>query len=209
MAPGVVQHVEGDRVPVSELDGQETGRVRRVRDLFIKAGLKSRVLTDVRSEIWLKAWGTLSFNPISALTHATVVDISQFPETRRLATAMMKEAQAVADKLGISFRHTIEKHIEGAEAVGAHKTSMLQDVEDGRPLETDALMGAILEIGKLTETPLPAIESVYALIKLLDKVIQMEGVALKFEEVRPSKEAFRQTNDGVHGEKRAHSALAR
>jgi ketopantoate reductase len=192
IAPGIIRHVEGDRFPVGELDGQETDRVKRVSDLFVRAGLKSRVLTDVRSELWLKALGTLSLNPISALTHATMVDICQFPETKRLAATMMREAQTMAEKLGITFRHTIDKRIEGAEAVGAHKTSMLQDVEDGRPLETDALMGAILEIGKLTETPSPAIESVYALVKLLEKV---KGRPM-LEEVKLSS-----SNNGVQDDK--------
>ena len=116
------------------------------------------VLPDIRSEIWLKAWGNLSFNPISALTHATLVDICQFAETRDLAATMMKEAQDIAQKLGVTFRVTIEKRIAGAEAVGAHKTSMLQDVEAGRSLETEALIGSILEMAKLTNTAAPAIE---------------------------------------------------
>ena len=135
VAPGIIRHVEGNRFPVGELDGNVTERVLAIEALFIKAGLKSRVLTDVRAEIWLKALGALSFNPISALTHTTMVEICKFPETRQLATIMMREAQSVAEKLGISVRHTIEKRIEGAEAVGLHKTSMLQDVEAGRPLE--------------------------------------------------------------------------
>jgi ketopantoate reductase len=168
VAPGVVRHVEGNFFPIGELDGKVTPRVLAIDALFTKAGLKSRVLTEIRAEIWLKALGTLSFNPISALTHATMVAICRFPETRRLATTMMKEAQTVAEKLGISMRHTVEKRLEGAEAVGPHKTSMLQDVEAGRSLETEALIGAILEIGKLTNTPIPAIETVYALTKLLD-----------------------------------------
>ncbi|MGQ0676629.1 MAG: 2-dehydropantoate 2-reductase, partial [Rhodospirillales bacterium] len=170
-APGVIHHVEGDRFPVGELDGAETERVKRVHDMFVKAGLKSRVLKDIRSEIWLKAWGNLSFNPISALTHATLVDICQFPETRHLAARMMEEAETIAKKLGVTFRVTIEKRIAGAESVGAHKTSMLQDVEAGRSLETEALIGSILEMARLTDTPAPAIESVYALVKLLNKVM--------------------------------------
>ncbi|MGH6814681.1 MAG: 2-dehydropantoate 2-reductase, partial [Hyphomicrobiaceae bacterium] len=173
--PGVIHHVEGDRFPIGELDGQETDRVKRVHDVLVAAGLKSRVLPDIRSEIWLKAWGNLSFNPISALSHATLVDICTFAETRKLAADMMKEAQAVAEKLGIAFRHTIEKRIEGAEAVGAHKTSMLQDVEAGRSLETEALIGSILEMAKLTSTPTPTIEAVYACVKLLDKTMLAEG----------------------------------
>lgn len=178
-APGVIHHVEGDRFPIGELDGKDTERVKSLHDLFIKAGLKSRVLKDIRSEIWLKAWGNLSFNPISALTHATLVDICQFAETRELAATMMKEAQTIAEKLGVKFRVSIDKRIEGAESVGAHKTSMLQDVEAGRSLETEALIGSILEMAKITNTPAPAIESVYALVKLLNKVMLMEGAGVK------------------------------
>jgi ketopantoate reductase/2-keto-4-pentenoate hydratase/2-oxohepta-3-ene-1,7-dioic acid hydratase in catechol pathway len=178
-APGVIHHAEGDRFPIGELDGKETERAKWVHDVLVAAGLKSRILPDIRSEIWLKAWGNLSFNPISALTHATLVEICQFPETRALAADMMREAQAVAGKLGIKFRHTIEKRIEGAESVGAHKTSMLQDVELGRSLETEALVGSILELAKLTETPAPAIQAVYACVKLLNKVMLTEGGAVR------------------------------
>ena len=168
-APGVIEHVEGERFPVGELDGRETERAKMISDALIKAGLKSRVITDIRAEIWLKAWGSLTFNPISALSHATMAGICRFPETRQLAVAMMTEAQAIASKLGITFRHTIEQRVEGAEKVGEHKTSMLQDLEAGKPLENEALVGAILEMGRLTDTPTPMIEAVYALVKLLDE----------------------------------------
>jgi ketopantoate reductase/2-keto-4-pentenoate hydratase/2-oxohepta-3-ene-1,7-dioic acid hydratase in catechol pathway len=181
IAPGVIHHVEGDRFPIGELDGKETERVKELHDRFVKAGLKSMVLPDIRSEIWLKAWGNLSFNPISALTHATLVDICQFAETRQLAAVMMKEAQDIAQKLGVTFRVSIEKRIAGAEAVGAHKTSMLQDVEAGRSLETEALIGSILEMAQLTNTAAPAIQSVYALVKLLNKVMLLEGGGVKVE----------------------------
>ena len=174
-APGVIHHVEGDRFPVGELDGSVTERAKRMHDMFVKSGLKSRVLTDIRSEIWLKAWGNLSFNPISALSHATLVDICQFPETRQLAATMMEEAQNIAKKLGVTFRVSIDKRIAGAAGVGAHKTSMLQDVEAGRSLETEALIGSVLEMSKLTATPAPAIEAIYASVKLLNKVMQAEG----------------------------------
>jgi 2-dehydropantoate 2-reductase len=183
-APGVIHHVEGDRFPIGELDGKETPRVKELHDVFIKAGLKSRVLDDIRSEIWLKAWGNLSFNPISALTHATLVDICQFAETRELAATMMKEAQDIAQKLGVTFRVSIDKRIAGAESVGAHKTSMLQDVEAGRSLETEALIGSILEMAKLTNTSAPAIESVYALVKLLNKVMLAEGGGVKVDKAK-------------------------
>ena len=181
-APGVIKHVEGDRIPVGELDGSTTERIQQLHDLFAGSGLRSRILDDIRSEIWLKAWGNLSFNPISALTHATLVDICRFPETRALAADMMAEAQAIAEKLGVTFRHTIEKRIDGAEGVGAHKTSMLQDVEAGRSLETEALVGAILEVGEITHTPAPAIKAVYALVKLLNKVIMTEHVGVTLTE---------------------------
>jgi ketopantoate reductase/2-keto-4-pentenoate hydratase/2-oxohepta-3-ene-1,7-dioic acid hydratase in catechol pathway len=178
-APGVIHHAEGDRFPIGELDGKETARAKWVHDVLVSAGLKSRILPDIRSEIWLKAWGNLSFNPISALSHATLVEICQFPETRALAADMMREAQAVAEQLGIKFRHTIEKRIEGAEGVGAHKTSMLQDVELGRSLETEALVGSILELAKLTNTPAPSIQAVYACVKLLNKIMLTEGAGVR------------------------------
>ncbi len=179
--PGVIKHVEGDRFPVGELDGSESARVQKLHDLLVDAGFRSRVLDDIRSEIWLKAWGNLSFNPISALTHATLEDICTFPETRQLAATMMAEAQVIGEKLGVHFRHTIEKRIDGAQSVGKHKTSMLQDVEAGRSLETEALIGAILEMGKLVEVSSPAIEAIYACVKLLNKTMLTEdaGVALK------------------------------
>jgi ketopantoate reductase/2-keto-4-pentenoate hydratase/2-oxohepta-3-ene-1,7-dioic acid hydratase in catechol pathway len=176
---GVIHHVEGDRFPVGELDGSETDRVKWVHDVLVSGGLKSRVLADIRSEIWLKAWGNLSFNPISALSHATLVAICQFAETRQLAADMMAEAQAVAEKLSVTFRVTIEKRIAGAESVGAHKTSMLQDVEVGRSLETEALVGSILEMAELTNTPAPSIKAVYACVKLLNKVMLTEGAGVR------------------------------
>ena len=129
IAPGVVQHIEGDRFPVGELDGSSSARVMRVSECLTRAGFKAPVLMDIRAEIWLKLWGNLTFNPISALTRSTLVDICQFPGTRQLATAMMTEAQAIAHKLGISFRVELERRIAGAERVGKHKTSMLQDVD--------------------------------------------------------------------------------
>ena len=169
--PGIIHHVEGDRFPVGELDGSESERAKMFCQTLTDAGFRSRVIDNIRSEIWLKAWGNLSFNPISALTHATLLDICQFPETRALVASMMKEAQEIAEKLGIEFHHTIDKRIDGAEAVGAHKTSMLQDVEARRSLEVGALIGAVIELGRLTNTPSPAIDAVYACVKLLDKAL--------------------------------------
>jgi 2-dehydropantoate 2-reductase len=127
--PGVVRVVEGNRFTLGELDGSTTPRIQAIAEAFVRGGLKAPVIADIRSEIWLKLWGNLSFNPISALTHATLVDICQFPLTRSLAAAMMTEAQQVAEKLGVRFRVSLEKRIAGAERGGAHKTAMLQDVE--------------------------------------------------------------------------------
>jgi 2-dehydropantoate 2-reductase len=167
-APGVIHVVEGNRFSVGELDGADSERVEALAAMLVRAGFKSFVLDDIRSEIWLKLWGNLSFNPISALTRATLAAICRDPGTRALAADMMREAQQIAEKLGITFRHTIEKRIAGAEAVGEHKTSMLQDVEAGRTLEIEALVGAVVELGRLTETPTPHIESVYACVKALE-----------------------------------------
>lgn len=166
---GVIQHVEGDRFPIGELDGSKSERCQNLMKAFTDAGFRSRIIEDIRAEIWLKAWGTLSFNPISALTHATMEEICRFPETRELAAQMMREAEATAGKLGITFRRTIERRLEGARSVGPHKTSMLQDLEAGRALEIEALIGAVVELSRLTQTSTPAIDAVYACIKLLNK----------------------------------------
>ena len=144
------------------------------RDCFVKAGFKAPVLDNIRAEMWLKLWGNLTFNPISSLAHATLVDICQYPLTRELAAAMMTEAQEVANKLGITFRVGIDKRIAGAEKVGKHKTSMLQDIEAGRAPEIDALVGSVVELGRLTNTPTPHIDTVYALVKLLAKTMDEE-----------------------------------
>jgi len=173
VAPGVVRHVEGDRFPLGELDGSESERVQRIADSFTRAGFKAPVLADIRAEIWLKLWGNLSFNPISGLTHATLLDICQDPLGRGLAASMMLEAQAVAGKLGITFRVPLDKRIAGAEKVGRHKTSMLQDIEAGRAPEIDALVGSVAELARLTETPTPHIDAVYALVKLLARNMEI------------------------------------
>ncbi|MEQ1883034.1 MAG: 2-dehydropantoate 2-reductase [Burkholderiales bacterium] len=173
IAPGVVQVVEGNRFTLGELDGSTTPRAQAISASLARAGFKAPVSSDIRSEIWLKLWGNLSFNPISALTHATLVDICQFSLTRELATAMMKEAEAIAGKLGVAFKVSIERRIAGAEKVGAHKTSMLQDVELGRPMEIEALVGSVVELGALTGTPTPQISAVYACTSLLAKTLNV------------------------------------
>jgi 2-dehydropantoate 2-reductase len=177
VSPGVIKHVEGNRFPVGEPDGTASERIARVSECFIGGGLQAPVLGDIRAEIWLKLWGNLTFNPISALSRATLAGICQFPPSRALAAAMMSEAQSVAHKLGITFRVPLEKRIAGAERVGHHKTSMLQDVEAARTLEIDALLGSVLELARLTDTPTPHLDAVYALTKLLGKTLDEGKVA--------------------------------
>ena len=169
IAPGVVKHIEGDRFPIGEIDGSISERVARISACFSNAGFKAPVLDNIRAEIWLKLWGNLTFNPISGLTGSTLLEICQCALTRELAANMMREAQQVAEKLGIGFRVTLEQRITGAEKVGRHKTSMLQDIEAGRAPEIDALVGAVVELGDLTKTPTPHISTAYALVKLLAK----------------------------------------
>ncbi len=176
--PGVIHHIEGNRFPVGELDGRETERVRRISAVFTEAGFKARILDDIRSEIWLKLWGNLTFNPISALTHATLADICRFPLSRELAAAMMTEAQAVGERLGAGFRVPLERRIDGAEAVGKHKTSMLQDVEAGKPLEIDGMLGAVVELAELTGIAVPTLRALYACVSLLDRTIRDEGIRI-------------------------------
>jgi len=179
LAPGVIKHVEGNRFPVGEPNGTASERVARVSECFIRGGLQAPVLSDIRAEIWLKLWGNLTFNPISALSRATLAGICQYPLSRTLAHTMMSEAQSIANKLGITFRVPIEKRIAGAERVGHHKTSMLQDVESGRTLEIDALLGSVVELARLTDTPTPHLDTVYALAKLLAKSLEEDRPLLQ------------------------------
>ena len=177
--PGVIRHIEGNRFPVGELDGSDSDRVRMVSGLLEQADFKSRVLDDIRSEIWLKLWGNLTFNPISALTHSTLDDICQFPLTRELAAAMMTEAQVIGERLGARFRVPMERRIAGAEGVGKHKTSMLQDVEAGKPLEIDGMLGVVVELAAITGVEVPTLRALYACASLLNKTIQDERVRIK------------------------------
>jgi len=174
--PGVIHHLEGNRFPVGELSGLKTERVKMVSELFTESGFKSRILDDIRSEIWLKLWGNLTFNPISALSHSTLVDICQFPLTRQLATSMMSEAQTVGERLGAHFRIPMGKRIAGAESVGKHKTSMLQDVEAGKPLEIESILGAVIELAEVTEVQTPSLRAIYACVSLLDKTLSQEKI---------------------------------
>lgn len=163
-APGVIRHVYGNNFPLGEPSGEITGDVQRLADLFVAAGLKAPVLDRIRDEIWLKLWGNVCFNPISALTHATLDVICTDPATRALSRAIMMETQGIAETFGVKFRVDVERRIEGARKVGAHKTSMLQDLERGRPMEIDPLVTVVQEMGRLTKIPTPALDSVLAMV---------------------------------------------
>ncbi len=169
--PGVIRHIEGNRFSLAEIDGSKSERILRVSEAFTRAGFKAPVVGDVRAEIWTKLWGNLSFNPISALTHATLVDICEFAPTRALAANMMREAQAIGEALGVRFRISLEQRIAGAESVGAHKTSMLQDIEAGRAIEADALLGSVIELGVLVGVATPRLDAIYAAVKLLGETL--------------------------------------
>jgi 2-dehydropantoate 2-reductase len=176
--PGVVRHVEGERFPLGELDGVASERVERVSAAFSAAGFKAPVLGDIRSEIWLKLWGNLCLNPISALTRATLAEICGEPSTRDLAASMMEEAAGVATALGATFRVSIDRRLEGAARVGAHRTSMLQDVDAGRATELDALLGSVIELAHLTGAEVPRLEAIYACTRLLERMAQAEHAPL-------------------------------
>jgi 2-dehydropantoate 2-reductase len=164
-SPGVIRHIEGDRFPLGEPSGEKTERVLALSRLLVAAGLRAPVRPQIRNEIWVKLWGNLSFNPISALTGGTLADICADPGTRAVVRAMMVEAQAIGEALGVSFAVDVDRRIAGAAEVGAHKTSMLQDLEFGRPLEIDALVTAVQELGVLTEKPTPSIDLILALVR--------------------------------------------
>ena len=163
--PGVIEHSYGDRFSLGEPDGSRSARVDAVSRLLIAAGLKAPVRPRIRDEIWVKLWGNLCFNPVSALTGATLDRITARPDLRALCRAMMVEAQAVGEALGARFAISLDRRIDGAAEVGAHKTSMLQDLERGRPMEIDALLGAVVELGGVAGRPMPVCEAVLALVR--------------------------------------------
>jgi 2-dehydropantoate 2-reductase len=181
VAPGVITHHEGNRFSIGELDGSDTPRVRMLADVLRQAGFKAPITSDIRSEIWIKLWGNLSFNPISALTHATLVDICEFGPSRELVARMMREGQVIGEKLGVNFKVSLDKRIAGAAGVGKHKTSMLQDIEAGRPIELEALVGSVIEMGKITDSPTPNIEAVYALAALLARTVKEQNGKLRIQ----------------------------
>lgn len=164
--PGVIQHNEGNRFSLGEPSGEKSERAQALSKALSAVGLKAPVRPKIRDEIWVKLWGNLSFNPISALTHATLDVLCTDPGTRAVARNMMLEAQAIAEKLGVKFPIDVDRRIEGGAAVGAHKTSMLQDLERGRPMEIDALLTAVQEMGGIVSLPTPTIDTVLSLVQL-------------------------------------------
>ena len=165
IAPGVIRHVYGDRYSLGEPDGTRSPRVVAISELLHRAGFKAPVRARIREELWVKLWGNLAFNPISLLTGATLDVIVGAAETRALARAMMLEGQAVGEALGVRFPIALEQRIAGAGEVGAHKTSMLQDLERGRPVEIDALLGAVVELAAVVGVAVPTCQSVLALAR--------------------------------------------
>ena len=168
--PGVIQHVYGDKFPIGEPSGEKTERVERLAEVMNAGGLRAPVLENIRDELWLKLWGNLCFNPISALTHATLDIIASDPGTRAVARTMMLEAQDIATKQGVHFRVDVERRINGAGAVGAHKTSMLQDLERGRPMEIEPLVAVVQEMGRMLDVPTPTLDTVLALVQQRAKI---------------------------------------
>ncbi len=172
--PGVIRHISGDRFTLGEPSGEKTERVMQLSKAMVEAGFKAPV-RNIRDEIWVKLWGNLCFNPISALTQATLDVVATEPGTRSVARAMMLEAQAIGEKLGVRFKVDVEKRIDGAAAVGAHRTSMLQDLELGRPMEIDALVTAVQEMGRLVEVPTPTLDVVLSLVQQRGRVAGCYG----------------------------------
>jgi 2-dehydropantoate 2-reductase len=165
IAPGVIRHEHGRRFPIGEPNGERTPRIERLHALLVAGGLEAPIRDDIRDEIWLKLWGNLCLNPISALTHATLDVITSNPATRALCRAMMVEAKAIGERLGLTLRVDIERRLDAAGAVGAHRMSMLQDLERGRELEVEPLVGVVQELGRLTGVPTPTLDIILALIR--------------------------------------------
>ena len=163
--PGVIRHVNGNRFSLGEPDGTKTERVAQLSRVLQQAGFKAPIRNQIRNEIWVKLWGNLSFNPISVLTHATLDVIASDPGTRRIVEAMMLEARQIGEQLGARFGIDVEQRIDGAGAVGAHKTSMLQDLERGRTMEIDALLTVVQEMGRLVDVRTPVIDVVLSLVQ--------------------------------------------
>ena len=176
--PGVIHHTEGNRISFGEPDGSRSERIRLVAEALIGAGFRCPITTRIRQEIWVKLLGNLSFNPISALTGGTLEALARHPEVSRLVRDVMAEAEAVAGKLGLKLPITIDQRVAGAEKVGAHKTSMLQDYEAGRPMELEAVVGAVIELGDRLGVSMPATRAVYACARFLDGQREQRGAAV-------------------------------
>jgi 2-dehydropantoate 2-reductase len=166
--PGVIRHIEGNRMSFGEPDGSKSDRVKKIAEALIAAGFRCPVTARFRHEIWVKLLGNVAFNPISALTGGTLEELVRNTDTCQVVREIMAETEAVAGKLGIELPISIDQRIAGAEKVGAHKTSMLQDLEAGRPMEIEAVVGAVVELGERLGVPMPATRTVYACVKLLD-----------------------------------------
>src|SRR5207237_3589952 len=165
--PGVVRHNEGNRMSLGEPDGSRSERIKRIAETLIASGLRAPVTTHLRNEIWVKILGNVAFNPISALTGATLAQMLSNPETTNLIRNIMQETEALTEKLGVKMQVSIEQRMAGAAKVGEHKTSMLQDLEAGRPLELEAIVGAVVELGEHLRIRMPHTRAVYACTKLL------------------------------------------
>ena len=167
--PGVIKHIEGDRFSLGEIDGSSSDRIKTLSSSLIKSGLRAPIRPQIRREMWAKLLGNLAFNPISALTHSTIAEMTNDPDIEATAKAMMAEADSVATALGIDIPISIDQRFSGAQKVGDHKTSMLQDLEMGRRLEIDSVVGAVLEIGYKLGIPMPYTNAIYSCLKLLTK----------------------------------------
>ena len=168
--PGVIKHIEGNRFSIGELDGTSSDRCKRLAATLISAGLRAPVRGHIRHDMWVKLLGNVVFNPMSALTGATLVDMVTHPETSAVVQAVMAEADAVAEGLGVRLPLTIEQRMEGAKKVGAHKTSMLQDLEAGRPMELESVVGVVIELGEKLGLPMPHTKTLYSCARLLGQV---------------------------------------
>jgi 2-dehydropantoate 2-reductase len=171
----VVQHIEGSRISLGEPDGARYDRCRRIAEALIASGLRCPITTHIRQEIWVKVLGNASLNPVSALTRATLVQMVRDPGVRSLIRSIMLEVEAVSGKLGMQLPVSIDQRIAGAEKVGEHKTSMLQDLEAGRPLELEAIVGAVVELGEKLGVPMPYARTIYDCTKLLSENVASQS----------------------------------
>jgi 2-dehydropantoate 2-reductase len=182
--PGVIQHTEGNRITLGEPDGSRSERCRQIAEALIAAGFRCPISTRIRNEIWVKLLGNVAFNPISALTGGTLEELARHPDGSRVVRDVMQETEAVAAKLGIELPISIDQRIAGAAKVGAHKTSMLQDYEAGRPMEIEAVVGAVVELGERLAVSMPATRALYACVKILDEHRQRHAVPLAARVIR-------------------------